>query len=369
MRIHNKSSKPDNIVSKEHHLIKQIEEIEKTLPTFMKDYFIYLKNAVALSTRHAYLVDIHFFCRYMIDESELSNVESSDLIPLEDFSKIKSRDINTFLGDYCTRYYKSDGGTMTVYENNNRTLSRKKSALTSLFKFMFRNEQIPVNIIDGLNPIKLPKPQPDAIKRLYVEELNKLIEIVSTGSGLTESEMKYWKKTKYRDRAIILLFVTYGLRLKELQELNISSFNFNRGEFIIFRKRGKESAMPINKTVHKAIDDYLNLERSHVGDDDALFLSIQKRRMSERSIRQMVKKYTSIAMGQPRDSGYSPHKLRATAASTLIEFGFSIYDVQNLLDHDNVTTTQLYAAHRKHSKQDIIRNYELSELKNDEDND
>jgi site-specific recombinase XerD len=64
-------------------------------------------------------------------------------------------------------------------------------------------------------------------------------------------------------------------------------------------------------------------------------------------------------MQTSRDKGYSPHKLRATAASSLIQYGFSIYDVQNLLDHENVTTTQLYSAHRKNAKRDVVNNYEL----------
>ena len=63
-------------------------------------------------------------------------------------------------------------------------------------------------------------------------------------------------------------------------------------------------------------------------------------------------------METTRNNGYSPHKLRATAATSLIQTGFSIYDVQNLLDHDNVTTTQLYAAHKKNVKRDIVNNFE-----------
>ena len=63
-------------------------------------------------------------------------------------------------------------------------------------------------------------------------------------------------------------------------------------------------------------------------------------------------------MDTSRSNGYSPHKLRATAATSLIQSGFSIYDVQNLLDHDNVTTTQLYAAHKKNVKRDIVNNFE-----------
>ena len=67
-----------------------------------------------------------------------------------------------------------------------------------------------------------------------------MLDAVETGEGLTEKEKVYWKKTKLRDKAILALFVTYGLRLNELRELNISSFNFSRGEFTIFRKRQAE---------------------------------------------------------------------------------------------------------------------------------
>lgn len=174
------------------------------------------------------------------------------------------------------------------------------------------------------------------------------------------------EKTKLRDKAILALFVTYGLRLNELRELNISSFNFSRGEFTIFRKRGKEVLMPINKTCEHVVLDYINHERPHSEDipeehRDALFLSLQKKRMTERAITSLVKKYTSISMCTTRDKGYSPHKLRATAATSLIQNGFTIYDVQNLLDHDNVTTTQLYAAHKKHVKRDIVKNFEWLE--------
>lgn len=63
-------------------------------------------------------------------------------------------------------------------------------------------------------------------------------------------------------------------------------------------------------------------------------------------------------MQTSRREGYSPHKLRATAASTLIERGYSIFDAQELLDHDNVTTTQLYAAHRKGAKEQIIQEFD-----------
>lgn len=363
-KIHNKSSKPDNIVAKENKILDQCTALENELPYFLIDYFIYLKNAIAITSRLAYLQDLHFFCKYLVKETRITAALETTEITEKEFATIRARDVNRFLGDYCARYFTEKSGTTYLMENHNRSLSRKKSSLSVLFKFLFREEIIKDNIVDGLNPIKLPKPQPDAIKRLEIEEVAIMLQAVESGQGLTEKERQYWEKTKYRDKAILVLFTTFGLRLKELQQLNISSISFSRGEFKIYRKRGKEVNMPLNNSVIKVITDYLDLERpseSELAEEykDALFLSLQNKRMTEKSIRQLVKKYTSIALGTTRANGYSPHKLRATAASSLIQYGFSIYDVQNLLDHDNVTTTQLYSAHKKNAKRDIVKQYEL----------
>ena len=372
IKINNKSEKPDNIVLRDHKIIEKCISYENKLPTFMKDYFIYLKGSVAVSTRSAYLEDIHFFCNYIVDQTTLSKAQTPKDITLEEFNKIKARDINLYLGDFCPRYYREKENNTLIYENNNRALARKKSSISTLFKFLYRNEQLDKNITDGFNPIKLPKPQPDAIKRLDIDEVAIMLDAVETGQGLTEKELVYWKKTKLRDKAILALFVTYGLRLNELRELNISSFNFSRGEFKIYRKRGKEVLMPINKTCEYVVKDYIHHERPSsdlLNDEvkDALFLSLQKKRITPKSIRELVKKYTSICMNTSRTNGYSPHKLRATAATSLIQSGFSIYDVKTLLDHDNVTTTQLYAAHKKNIKRDIVNNFEwIDEKINDE---
>ncbi len=362
-RIQNKSDKPDNIVQYENRVIDDCLGLESMFPDWMKDYFVYLKSSVALTTRQAYLKDLLYFYEYLIRETSLTEATLPKQVTLEEMQRISARDINWYL-DYLTRYFVESEGQKTIVENHSRSLSRKRSSLSVFFKYHFRAEMFPANITDGFNPIKLPKPHPDSIKRLEIEEVDKLLSAVMSGEGLTDKEKVYWNKTKYRDKAILALFITYGLRLKELQQLNISSFSFARNEFRIFRKRGKEVRMPINKTCEQVIHEYLDLERPKSTElteecKDALFLSLQKTRMTELAIRVLVKKYTSIAMQTSRDFGYSPHKLRATAATSLIEYGFSIFDVQNLMDHDNVTTTQLYAAHRRHAKRDLINQYEV----------
>ena len=361
-RSHNKSGKPDNIVEKENDIYMECESIQKELPSFLRSYFIYLKGNVLPMTRLAYLHDVKFFFNYLINETDLTEAEDTKHITSEELNNIEAADVNLFI-DYCRRYRVDDGKTVTIYENNNKTLSRKKSSVSVLFKQLYRDGIIERNITDGFDPIRVQKPGEREIKALQDNEVMVMLDAVTNGTGLTDHEKIYWEKTRMRDKAILMLFVTYGLRLSELQQLNVSSFNFTRGEFKIYRKRGKESVMPRNRSVVMAVTDYLITERKAViaqnsASEDALFLSLQGRRITERAIRELVKKYTSIALGTSRDAGYSPHKLRATAATSLIGRGNSIYDVQALLDHEQVTTTQLYAQHKMNVKRDLVNDME-----------
>ena len=362
VKINNRSDKPDNIVLREHEIVSKCEDIQNQLPRFLRGFFAYLKGNVLPMTRLSYLNDIRFFCRYLIDETNLTDASEISDIKLEEFNRIKAVDVNDFI-DYCRKYTVEKDSEILIYENGSKTLARKKSSLSVMFKQLYRDELIDKNITDGFDPIKVPKASEREIKALQDDEVMIMLDAVSTGSHLTPKEIQYWEKTRKRDKAILMLFLTYGLRLFELQQLNVSSFNFSRGEFRIYRKRDKEVMMPLNVSVTEVLTDYIDNERAH--DDkleeihrDALFLSLQGKRMTERQIRELVKKYTSIGMSTSRDSGYSPHKLRATAATSLIGRGNSIFDVQALMDHEQVTTTQLYANHRMNVKRDLVRDME-----------
>ena len=366
VKLHNKSDKPDNILEKEHEIFEQCEALEAMLPLWLKGYFIYLKCNLLPFFRLAYLRETNFFFKYLIQETELRDSVSNIMdLKISHLERIKAKDVNLFI-DYCRRYKVETQKNIYVYENDKSSLSRKKSSVSVLFKYLYRDELISKNITDGFDPIRLPKPGEREIKALQDDEVMRMLDAVESGTGLTKHEYVYWEKTKYRDKLILLLLTTYGLRLSELQQLNVTSFNFDRGEFKIYRKRGKESLMPINRTITKAFDDYVHLERlseEHIDTQykDALLLSLQGTRLTDRQIRQIVKKYTSISLKTSRKQGYSPHKLRATAATSLIGRGNSIYDVQELMDHDNVTTTQLYAAHKLNTKRDLIKNFEWDE--------
>ena len=322
-------------------------------------------------TRLAYLHDVRFFMNYLIKETDLTKAETPKDIKSEELNNVVAADINLYI-DHCRKYMVDDGDTVTVYENNNKSLARKKSSVSVLFKQLYRDGIVEQNITDGFDPIRVAKPGEREIKALQDDEVMKMLDAVTNGTGLTNHERTYWEKTKLRDKAILVMFVTYGLRLSELQQLNVSSFNFSRGEFKIYRKRGKESIMPLNRSVEMVLNDYINGERNTVipenaPAEDALFLSLQGKRITERAIRELVKKYTSIALNTSRRAGYSPHKLRATAATSLIGRGNSIYDVAALLDHEQVTTTQLYAQHKMNVKRDLVSDMEWELERTDTD--
>ena len=362
IKIHNKSDRPDNVIKKENDIYLECEEIESQLPKFLRGFFSYLKGNALPATRLAYLHDIRFFFRYLIEETDVTEAETTDRIKLSDLEQVKAVDVNMFI-DYSRKYMVDTGDAIYIYENSNKSLARKKSSVSVMFKQLYRDELLSKNITDGFDPIRVPKPGEREIKALQDDEVMIMLDAVSTGAGLTAHERSYWEKTKRRDKAILILFLTYGLRLSELQQLNVSSFNFNRGEFKIYRKRGKESIMPLNNSATAVIHDYIDNERaadSSLDEEnrDALFLSLQGRRMTERQIRELVKKYTSIALKTTRKAGYSPHKLRATAATSLIGRGNSIFDVAALLDHEQVTTTQLYARQKMNVKRDLVKDME-----------
>lgn len=365
LKIHNKSDRPDNIVKKETQIFEECEQLEKELPQFLRGFFIYLKGNVLPMSRLAYLHDIRFFCNYLIHETDLTAAEKPADITLKEFRQIRAADINIYI-DYCRRYKVETDKNIHIYENNNKTLARKKSAVSVMFKQLYRDELLEKNITDGFDPIRVQKAGEREIKALQDDEVMVMLDAVTNGTGLTKHAHAYWQKTKKRDKAILMLFLTYGLRLSELQQLNVSSFNFSRGEFKIYRKRGKESIMPLNRSVTAAVEDYIANERTKEENlapehRDALFLSLQAKRMTDRQIRELVKKYTAIALKTSQKTGYSPHKLRATAATSLIGRGNSIYDVAALLDHEQVTTTQLYAKQKQDVKRNLVKDMEWEE--------
>ena len=111
--------------------------------------------------------------------------------------------------DYCRKYKVETNKEVYIYENTNKTLARKKSSVSVLFKQLYRDNLLDENITDGFHPIRVAKPGEREIKALQDDEVMIMLDAVSTGEGLTPHEKNYWEKTRYRDKAILVMFLTY----------------------------------------------------------------------------------------------------------------------------------------------------------------
>lgn len=244
-------------------------------------------------------------------------------------------------------YYEKDGKT---FVNKERGKARKLSALRSFFKFLFNSDLISSNVI---TKISTPKIHQKEIIRLEVDEVVKLLNQAENPTNLTKREQGYNKITKERDLAIMSVFLGTGIRISELVGLNVDDIDFNNNSFKITRKGGNEVVLYFSDEVKDAMISWLKIrdEIKTLDDDEkALFLSLQRKRITPRAVENLVKKYSQAVTPLKK---ISPHKLRSTYGTNLYRETQDIYIVADVLGHKDVNTTKKhYAA----ISEDIRRN-------------
>ena len=164
------------------------------------------------------------------------------------------------------------------------------------------------------------------------------------GEKLTKSQLKYHNKTKLRDIALLTLLLGTGIRVSECVGLDIADVDFKNNGIKIRRKGGYETVIYFGGEVADALYDYLE-KRYHVipleGHENALFLSMQNRRITVRAVENLVKKYASNVTGLKK---ITPHKLRSTYGTALYQETGDIYLVADVLGHKDVNTTRKHYA-------------------------
>lgn len=205
-----------------------------------------------------------------------------------------------------------------------RTVARKLSSLRSLLRFLMREGYIKTNPSSLLNTPKLDKILPQFLSE---EEMKKFIE-----APKLEGEFGY------RDRAILEALYSAGLRVSELVGLNINSIDTISNIVKVLGKGKKERLVPIGDKAVSAIQEYLRC-RKKKDDAGALFLNKNGTRLSARSVCNMTHKYIRLAGVR---NGISPHALRHSFATHLLNRGADLRSVQELLGHVNLSTTQIY---------------------------
>ncbi|MBU0618218.1 MAG: tyrosine recombinase XerC [Planctomycetes bacterium] len=209
------------------------------------------------------------------------------------------------------------------------TVARKLATLRSFYKFVVRREYAASNPVA---PIRTPKQEKRLPKFLDIEQIEKLFSNCNTTTLLGA-----------RDRAILEMLYSTGIRVSELVALNIADIDLGSSVIRVRGKGKKERVIPIGPGAVKAVIHYLDLRRSSLQtakhDRDALFINKHGQRLSTRSVRRKLDKYLLEA---GLDLSVSPHTLRHSFATHMLQRGADLRSVQEMLGHQSLSTTQIY---------------------------
>lgn len=316
--------------------IKLLRETLPTLPSFCKEYFRGIETQTSALTRLKYAYDLRLFFNYLCDEIHTYYGKTPNTLTLADMEELTATDIEKFI-EYLTYYVKDDKN----YENNLPGKERKLSAIRSMLKYFFKKEVLSSNVAALVD---MPKKHEKPIIHLEPDEVANLLDTVDAGANLSKRQQAYHKLTKVRDVALLTLFLSTGIRVSECVGIDLADVNFSENSFRVTRKGGDQVILYFSEECKKALDQYYQ-ERLKIeplpGNENALFLSIQRKRMDVRSVENLVKKYARIAVPLKK---ITPHKLRSTFGTALYQESGDIYLVADVLGHSDVNTTRKHYA-------------------------
>ncbi len=222
------------------------------------------------------------------------------------------------------------------------SIARKLSALRSFFRFLVREGIVELNPLD-----KVDTPRRNRRLPIFLYEDDCTVLLSAPGESALGK----------RDRAILELLYATGIRVGELVGLDLHDLDYRSGYVRVFGKGAKERIVPVGRKACSAVVDYLEAARPRLmqnglSGERALFVNRQGTRLTDRSVRRMMDKYVAqVALQQD----ISPHTLRHTFATHMLDHGADLRSVQELLGHVSVSTTQLYTHVTKEKLKSVYR--------------
>ncbi|MBQ8655189.1 MAG: tyrosine-type recombinase/integrase [Clostridia bacterium] len=337
--------------------ITQIREIARELPQSCGDFLRAIAVTTGTFTRLAYAIDLRTFFHFLQAErvafSEKKLIYFSDA----DLGRVTQNDLTAYI-EYLTYYFRNDEDTerpVKALVNHDLAIKRKLCSIRSFYDYLFKNGRIQANVT---TLVPLPKIHEKPIIRLNRDEMTKMLLQAETGEAMTSHQQHYQKLTARRDVALLSLFLGTGIRVSECVGINISDVDLEENAFLVTRKGGNQVVLYFPPEVATNLAEYLE-ERQKIttlpGHEDALFLSMQKRRITQRAVQNLVKKYAAIAA--PLKPRISPHKLRSTFATNLYNATGDIYLVADVLGHSSVDTTRKHYADMTDARRRMAADY------------
>ena len=320
----------------------KLRKMLSRLPPFCKQFFIGIEPTTSSRTRIAYAYDIGCFFDYIHENNPVYAKMEITQFPLTMLDEITPMDIEEYLS--YLKYYEKDGEEHT---NEERGIKRKLASLRTFYRYFYKNELIQT---DPAVKVDMPKIHEKNITRLDIDEVAKLLDEVESGESLTERQKQYHEKTKTRDLAMMTLLLGTGIRVSECVGLDMDDVDFKNNGIKIHRKGGAEVIVYFGEEVRNALLEYM-VERQKITAEDgsinALFLSLQNKRISVRSVENLVKKYAREITTTKKITSLkhiTPHKLRSTYGTSLYRETGDIYLVADVLGHKDVNTTRKHYA-------------------------
>lgn len=329
--------------------IQKLRTMLKELPPFCTEYFRGIEPRTSTRTRIAYAYDLSVFFDFLKKENPVfSKMDRMDF-RLEHLDQLTVTDLEEYMEYLKYRFNENNKEVI----NKERGIMRKISSLKSFYNYFFRVEKIKTN---PAALVRLPKLHDKEIIRLDIDEVAMFLDEVEQGESLTDRQKAYHDRTKVRDLALLTLLLGTGIRVSECVGLDIHDVDFKNGGIHIHRKGGKEVTVYFGAEVEDALNDYL-AERQRIdpepGSENALFLSMQRKRMNVRSVENLVKKYAKIVTPLKK---ITPHKLRSTYGTNLYRETGDIYLVADVLGHSDVNTTKKHYAALEDERRRSARN-------------
>ena len=318
----------------------KLRNLLKGQPEFLQEFFRGIRDTTSARTRIGYAYDLKLFFSFLMENKQDFKDKLLNGLTLDDLVMVTPDDIEIYM-EYVSYYEKNHKRTTLKRTNEESGKSRKLASIRTLFTYFFKKRKVPSN---PAALVDFPKTHDKVITRLEINEVVKLLDEAEYGEHLTETQKKYHQITCKRDLAIISVLLGTGIRLSECVGINLDHIDFETGGIKITRKGGNEVIVYFGEEVEEALNDYLK-ERKQIepltGHEDALFLSMQRRRITDRSIQLLVKKYAKPAASLKT---ISPHKLRSTYGTNLYRETGDIYLVADALGHSDVNTTRKHYA-------------------------
>lgn len=333
-------TKPDYAKATSQRQTLLLRELLRDMPSIVSDFLSSQEDQYSAMTRLAYLYDLRIFFDYLLREAPRFADKERASLTLDDIRMITLSDLERY-PNYLTLYFAQNDEDRAI-ENAEHGKMRKLCSLRAFYNYLFTHKYIEGNLA---SLVPLPKIHEKAILRLEPNEVARMLDLAESGEAFGSRQRKYTEHTRLRDVAILTLLLGTGIRVSECVGIDLEDVNFEENAFLVTRKGGKQMILYFSDEVAKALEAYIKERRGVLalpGHEHALFLSLQRRRITARAIENLVKKYALVAV--PLKRKISPHKLRSTYGTELYRNTGDIYLVADVLGHADVNTTRRHYA-------------------------